>query len=142
MSCTQPRDPFPHHQLIVSHPGKISPGSAVELSVAHYPSPAELFREAAEAKDTGRRNSALPQHFMLASVTANWWLSMPGRIASTRVHIFGYVASHSLPGLGPVPGSVLGSPQNKEQLCSTGLVHEIEPRSSLCSPENTHCSDF
>lgn len=67
---------------------------------------------------------------------------MPGLITSTRAHICGYVASCKLPGLGLVPGSVLGSPQNKGQLCSTGLVHEIEPQSGLRSPENTHCWDF
>lgn len=52
------------------------------------------------------------------------------------------VASRGLPGLGAVPGSVLGSPQNKEQLCSPGLLHGIQLLFTLCSIENAHCSAF
>lgn len=79
-------DPFPQQQPS----GWISPGAAVELEAAHYRSPAELFREAAESAGTLR----FPQQFAPASVLRLiGGRACRGLLASTRVHILGYVAS-------------------------------------------------
>lgn len=133
VSRTRLTDPFPHRQPS----GWISPGATVELEAAHYRSPAELFREAAEAAGTLSLPPSVCARFC---VTANWWPSMPGT-PSKHARAHPWVCGLS-PSPGPVPGSAFSAPQNKEQLCSTGLVHKIEPRSSLRSPENSHCWDF
>lgn len=121
-----------------------------QCSLVRHRSTSHPFWEAARA--TNCWISTLPKHFMLSSVTANWWGSVLGLRHSIK-HTCPYtsnahtiwvcaVASRSLPGLGPVPGSVLGSPQNKEQLCSPGLLHGIQPQFTLCSLDNSHCSAF
>lgn len=49
---------------------------------AHYSSLAQHFTsplwEAAKASNTGCRIWSLPKHFMLGSVTANWWVGILG----------------------------------------------------------------
>lgn len=76
--------------------------------------------------------SQLPKHFMLSSVVANWRVSsrlvQHSRNPHTRIHTHTRVRAvvfHRLPGLGPVPGSILGTPGNKEHLCSVELTHGI-----------------
>lgn len=163
---TQPGDLFPHDQLC--QPGKDSPSGLRfgDVSVAsQFTSTALCFpseREAAEASDTGCRIRSLPEHFMLHSVTANWWVGVLGlwwgrkndtesthrhthsyKSMCSHMHMFGCVRwpLNSLLVLGPVPGSVLGSPRNKERLCfPPGLQHGIEPQCTLCYADNSNCS--
>lgn len=116
---TAKRDLFPHNQLTLCQPGKMPPGSPAEFE-QHIITAAPLkrsFREAAKACTLAARISSIPKHFMLSSVTANWWVSIPGlRLQYTNTHAHTQacmhthiwvcvVASRSLPGLGPVPGS-------------------------------------
>lgn len=123
--------------------GDVSAATQFTGAALRFPSE----REAAEASDTGCRIWSLPEHFMLQSVTANWRVGVLGlwwgrkntQRARMHAHIHQHTHAHTLPYasmcshmhtfgcvrwplnsllvLGPVPGSVLGSPQNKERLC-------------------------
>lgn len=53
--------------------------------------------------------------FVLSSVVANWWMSVRGS-DKAETHMTTHtqvraVTFHSLPGLGPVPGFILGTPR-------------------------------
>lgn len=131
---------FPYNQLTVCQPGKMPFRLRFRVSSSYYHSTLQQLTSllrGCRGQLTGCWISSLPKHFMLSSVTANWWASRGSKHTCLYTSMYAHthiwvcvVASRSLPGLGPVPGSVLGSPQNKEQLCSRVCCTGF----SQCSP--------
>ncbi len=94
-ACTEPRDLFPHDQLTLCRPGKMPPGSASGFWAAHYLLTPRPLWEAAKASTLACQISSLPKHFMVSSVTANWWVGIPGLRHSRNTHAHAQACMHT-----------------------------------------------